>query len=63
MAKSPGNTIMVVEDYDDTRQLLRKVLEIKGYRVHEAINGQEAFQLTGTRAPSLILMDLDLPIS
>ena len=55
-------TIMVVEDYDDTRQLLRQALEAKGYRVLEAINGQEAVEVSLREHPDLILMDLDLPI-
>jgi two-component system, cell cycle response regulator DivK len=57
-----GQTIMVVEDYDDTRLLLRQALEAKGYRVLEAINGQEAVELSRREHPDLILMDLDLPI-
>ncbi len=57
-----SQTIMVVEDYDDTRLLLRQILESKGYRVVEAINGQEAVDLTQREHPDLILMDLDLPI-
>ncbi len=56
------HTIMVVEDYDDTRVLLRHALEIKGYRVLEAVNGQEAIDLAERERPDLILMDLDLPI-
>lgn len=55
-------TIMVVEDYDDTRVLLRHALEVKGYRVLEAVNGQEAVDLAEREQPDLILMDLDLPI-
>jgi CheY-like chemotaxis protein len=57
-----GQTIMVVEDYDDTRVLLRQALETKGYRVLEAIDGQEAVDLARREHPDLILMDLDLPI-
>jgi two-component system cell cycle response regulator DivK len=57
-----AQTIMVVEDYDDTRLLLRKALEAKGYRVLEAINGHEAVELSMRHHPALILMDLDLPI-
>ena len=55
-------TIMVVEDYDDTRLLLKKVLEGLGYSVLEASNGQEAVDIAGRENPDLILMDLDLPI-
>ena len=55
-------TIMVVEDYDDTRQLLKVGLEQLGYSVLEAINGQEAVDIAERERPDLILMDLDLPI-
>jgi CheY-like chemotaxis protein len=54
--------IMVVEDYDDTRLLLKQALEGFGYSVLEASNGQEAVDLAGREHPDLILMDLDLPI-
>jgi two-component system cell cycle response regulator DivK len=57
-----ARTIMVVEDYDDTRLLLRKGLEGLGYNVLEASNGQEAVEIAGRERPDLILMDLDLPI-
>jgi two-component system, cell cycle response regulator DivK len=53
---------MVVEDYDDTRLLLKQALEGLGYSVLEASNGQEAVDLAGREHPDLILMDLDLPI-
>ena len=55
-------TIMVVEDYDDTRALLKKGLEGLGYSVLEATNGQEAVDIAEREHPDLILMDLDLPI-
>lgn len=55
-------TIMVVEDYDDTRLLLKKGLEGLGYSVVEACNGQEAVDIADRTRPDLILMDLDLPI-
>jgi len=56
------HTVTVVEDYDDTRLLLRQVLETRGYRVLEAINGQQAVDIAEREHPDLILMDLDLPI-
>jgi two-component system, cell cycle response regulator DivK len=55
-------TIMIVEDYDDTRMLLKQGLEILGYSVLEASNGQEAVDIADREHPDLILMDLDLPI-
>lgn len=60
--QKPTQTIMVVEDYDDTRLLLKKGLEGLGYIVLEASNGQEAVEIAGRERPDLILMDLDLPI-
>jgi len=57
-----ARTIMVVEDYDDTRMLLKKGLEGLGYSVLEARNGQEAVDIAGREHLDLILMDLDLPI-
>ena len=62
MTKDKTQTIMVVEDYDDTRLLLKHALEGLGYSVLEASNGQEAVDLAGREHPDLILMDLDLPI-
>lgn len=62
MDQRSGRTIMIVEDYDDTRILLRRVLERLGYRVLEASNGQEAVDIADREHPDLILMDLDLPI-
>ena len=57
-----ARTIMVVEDYDDTRMLLKKGLEGLGYSVLEASNGQEAVDIAAREHLDLILMDLDLPI-
>ena len=54
--------IMVVEDYDDTRMLLKAGLEGLGYSVLEASNGQEAVDIAAREHLDLILMDLDLPI-
>ena len=53
---------MVVEDYDDTRLLLKQLFESKGYRVVEAVNGQEAVDFAQRQPLDLIFMDLDLPI-
>ena len=54
-------TILVIEDYSDTRELLSVLLRKKGYEVVEAEDGLEGFlKATGTR-PDLIIMDLALP--
>ena len=57
-----GPTILLVEDTEDNRQMMRKLLEMSGYRVLEATNGEEAVELTTDESPELILMDLSLPI-
>ena len=62
MGKDYGPTVMVVEDYDDTRVMLKSILERKGFRVVEAVNGREAVERAASECPDLILMDLDLPI-
>jgi CheY-like chemotaxis protein len=54
-------TILVVEDFEDNRFMMRRLLEMSGYRVLEAINGEEAVQLARKERPHLILMDLSLP--
>ena len=62
MGMGDGRTVMVVEDYDDTRAMLRRIIERKGFRVVEAVNGREAVERAAGERPDLILMDLDLPI-
>lgn len=54
-------TIMVVEDFEDNRFMMRRLLEMSGYRVLEAVNGEEAVLLARSERPGLILMDLSLP--
>lgn len=53
--------ILVVDDFDDTRLLLRTWLERKGFEVIEAENGNEAVSLAETKRPDLIIMDLEMP--
>ncbi len=57
-----GATVLVVEDYADTRYLLRVMLEIRGYQVIEAADGRQAVEMAATASPELILMDLNLPV-
>ena len=54
-------TILVVDDFDDTRLLLRTWLERKGFRVIEAVTGNEAVSRAETEAPDLIIMDVEMP--
>jgi CheY-like chemotaxis protein len=61
MDKSTGQTIMVVDDYDDARIILKRWLEQGGYHVIEATSGKEAVEMAERERPELILMDLALP--
>jgi len=54
-------TILVVDDFDDTRWLLKTWLERKGYRVVEAMNGNQAVTTAQSEPPDLIIMDLEMP--
>lgn len=64
LAKQPSQTqatILIVDDFDDTRCLLRTWLERKGFRVVEAENGREAISEAESESPDLIIMDLEMP--
>ena len=53
--------ILVVEDNDKNRKLVRDVLTFKGYVIIEAETGEEGVRLAQERHPSLVLMDIRLP--
>jgi two-component system cell cycle response regulator DivK len=59
--KGSSQKILVVEDNQDNRELVVKVLKINGYHVIEAVDGQEAIEKTRAENPDLILMDLFIP--
>jgi two-component system cell cycle response regulator DivK len=54
--------ILVVEDQEDNRQILRDLLSSAGYEMSEAENGVEALAAVAKERPDLILMDIQLPI-
>lgn len=54
-------TVLVVEDFEDNRFMMRRLLEMSGYRVVEAVNGKQAVEKAQTELPDIILMDLSLP--
>lgn len=56
-----GPLVLIVEDHEDTRFLLRRLLEMRGYRVAEAADGEDAVQQATALAPDLIVMDGSLP--
>src|SRR5437867_3158247 len=55
-------TILIAEDYPANRELIREVLELGGYRVLEASNGQEAFERIMEARPDLVLADIQMPM-
>lgn len=55
-------TVLVVEDYEDTRYLMRMELEQRGFRIIEATNGEEAIDAAVRERPPIILMDIGLPV-
>ena len=60
--KAEPLTVLLVEDTEDNRFMMRRLLEMSGYRVIEAMNGEEAVKLARSESPRLILMDLSLPV-
>ncbi len=61
MAVSTGPLVLVVEDYQDAREMYAAYLQFSGYRVAEASNGLEAVEKARELLPAIILMDLALP--
>ena len=58
---SESRTILIIEDYSDTRELLSAMLRGKGYKVIEAEDGLEGLLKATAMYPDLIIMDLSLP--
>jgi type II secretory ATPase GspE/PulE/Tfp pilus assembly ATPase PilB-like protein len=56
-----GRTILLVEDEDQLRRVMKDLLEREGYRVAEARDGVEALDAVDRHAPDLIMLDLNLP--
>jgi CheY-like chemotaxis protein len=53
--------VLVVDDYDDAREMYAESLLVSGFRVAEAADGAQAVELARTLGPDVILMDLSLP--
>lgn len=52
---------LLVEDFEDSRFMMRRLLEMSGFDVVEASDGEQAVELAALEQPALILMDLSLP--
>lgn len=59
--KPLAQTILVVDDFDDTRLMMRLWLKKRGYRVVEASNGVEALEVARRESPHLVIMDIEMP--
>jgi two-component system cell cycle response regulator DivK len=53
--------ILIIEDHEKNRKLMRDVLQFKGYQTIESETAEEGIRLARDRKPSLILMDIQLP--
>jgi two-component system, chemotaxis family, chemotaxis protein CheY len=58
----PGDRILVIDDDDSIRQIVRLCLTEEGYRVQEARNGEVALEVLHAFEPELILLDLRMPV-
>ena len=53
--------ILIVEDNEKSRRLLRDILQVKGYQTIESDSAEEGIQLARQSLPALVLMDIQLP--
>ncbi len=56
-----GKRILVIEDHEDNRRILRDLLTNAGYDIIEAVTGEEGVSSAETHLPDLIIMDIQLP--
>jgi two-component system, cell cycle response regulator DivK len=54
-------TVLVVDDHEDNRRILRDLLTSAGYTVVEATTGEDGVSTAQAQPPDLILMDIQLP--
>ena len=56
-----GELVLIIEDNDKNRKLVRDVLQAKGYKTIKAETAEDGIKLAMERLPALILMDIQLP--
>jgi len=59
--KKSSKKILVVEDNQDSRELVVKILKNRGFQIFEAVDGEEALEKVSLEKPHLILMDISIP--
>lgn len=62
MSERKSRTILVVDDDESVRDVLRRQLESQGHRVYSAENGRQALNVIAWRRPDLVLLDIDMPV-
>lgn len=62
MTSIPEKTVLLVEDNEDNRIVYSTILQHFGYRVMEALNGEEGIAKARAEQPDLILMDISIPV-
>jgi CheY-like chemotaxis protein len=60
--EAPSPLVLVVDDFQDNREMYAEFLLYSGFRVIEARNGQEAIEQAFEKLPDVIIMDLSLPV-
>jgi CheY-like chemotaxis protein len=61
-ATGAGPLVLIVDDFEDNRAMYVEYLQFHGFRVAEAVNGEEAVARTTELLPSIVVMDLSLPV-
>ena len=62
MPKPSAPLVLVVDDFEDNRAMYVEYLQFQGFRVVEAVNGEEAVDRATNLLPAVVIMDLSLPV-
>jgi CheY-like chemotaxis protein len=61
-AKRPSKPVLIVEDHEDTREMVELFLRREGYAIRTAAHGRDALAAVAVQAPCLILLDVSMPV-
>ena len=62
LVKRPSKPVLIVEDHEDTREMVELFLRREGYAIRTAAHGRDALVSVATQAPCLILLDVSMPV-